>query len=409
MKILLINHYAGSKEYGMEYRPYYLSREWVRMGHEVKIVAASYSHLRIKQPDLKGQSVLEEEIEGISYRWLKTPSYKGNGLARIRNMLCFLRRLWFQSKELAEDYKPDVVICSSTYPLDIFLGRRISFMSQAKLVFEVHDLWPLSPQELGNMPAWHPFIAVMQLAENYAYKYSDKVVSILPKAKSYMREHGMAEGKFVHIPNGIDVLEWEAQHEKLPEIHSLSLEDLRQKGKTLIGYAGAIGIANALDAFVETGLLIRNLPIALVIVGDGPEKERLQEKVENLGLDNVVILPRIPKSAVPAFLKEMDALFFSLKDSPLFRFGISPNKMMDYLMAGKPILQAVNAGNNMVKEASCGLHIEQNNPQEIFKTIQKFVKMGPSLRDIWGKNGKNYVLKHHNYAELANNFIEAIR
>ena len=177
MNILLINHYAGSPRDGMEYRPYYLAREWVRLGHRVLVVAASHAHVRAQQPLLAGRSRRNETIDGVEYSWLKTPPYSGNGVGRIRNMLAFLHGLYRQGRQLAQSFKPDLVIASSTYPMDIW---------PAQLVFEVHDLWPLSPMELGGLSRWHPFIMVVQAAEDYAYRRADVVVSMLPKVRAYM-------------------------------------------------------------------------------------------------------------------------------------------------------------------------------------------------------------------------------
>ena len=128
MNILLVNHYAGSPRHGMEYRPYYLAREWVRAGHRVRIVAASFSHVRSRQPELPpgGPSAFDETIDGIGYRWLRTPAYRGNGVGRVLNMLRFLTRLWRGSKDLAMAFRPDVVIASSTYPMDIWVARRLA-------------------------------------------------------------------------------------------------------------------------------------------------------------------------------------------------------------------------------------------------------------------------------------------
>ena len=207
MNILLINHYVGSPKYGMEYRPYYIAREWVKTGHNVTIVGASFSHLRSQNPVVQ-QSLTGEIVDGIHYEWIKTPSYEGNGIGRIRNMISFIIQLKFYLQKLMATRKFDVVIASSTYPLDIYPARMLKKKSGTKLVFEVHDLWPLSPKELGNIPAWHPYIMLMQKAENDAYRFCDKVVSILPCAKTHMVEHGLHPDKFVHIPNGISMDEW---------------------------------------------------------------------------------------------------------------------------------------------------------------------------------------------------------
>ena len=125
MKILLINHYAGSIYHGMEFRPYYLSKEWVKMGHEVVIVAASFSHLRQKNVDISTE-VREENIDGVRYLWLKTPEYNGNGLGRIRNMLAFIRKLYVHLPKITADFIPDAVIASSTYPLDSYPAKWIA-------------------------------------------------------------------------------------------------------------------------------------------------------------------------------------------------------------------------------------------------------------------------------------------
>ena len=105
MKILLINHYAGSIYHGMEFRPYYLSKEWVKMGHEVVIVAASFSHLRQKNIEMTAE-IKEENIDGIRYIWLKTPEYNGNGFGRIRNMLTFIRKLYSYLPKITADFIP---------------------------------------------------------------------------------------------------------------------------------------------------------------------------------------------------------------------------------------------------------------------------------------------------------------
>lgn len=149
MNILLVNHYAGSVYHGMEFRPYYLGLEWVKAGHNVTVVAADCSHLRSKKVKLT-DSLETENIDGINYVWLKTLDYTGNGVRRALNMASFVASLFRFSKRIISIAKPDVVIASSTYPADIFPSRYIANKSNAKLVFEIHDLWPLSPMELGK-------------------------------------------------------------------------------------------------------------------------------------------------------------------------------------------------------------------------------------------------------------------
>lgn len=131
MNILLINHYAGSPYHGMEYRPYYFAREWLKAGHTVTIVASSFSHLRFQQPKCES-SVTIKEIEDIQYIWLKTPEYRGNSFGRIHNMFSFAAQLRVKTLPIK---KPDIVIDSSTYPLTIYGANKIAGRYGAQLIF----------------------------------------------------------------------------------------------------------------------------------------------------------------------------------------------------------------------------------------------------------------------------------
>ena len=125
MNILLINHYAGSPKHGMEYRPYFLAKEWITMGHKVRVIAASESHLRQHNPSFTDKT-FSELIDGIEYIWLKTPTYKHNGIARVVNMLFFSMRLIFEKKRILNNFKPDIIIASSPQPFIIRGAKRLA-------------------------------------------------------------------------------------------------------------------------------------------------------------------------------------------------------------------------------------------------------------------------------------------
>src|SRR5438309_1545410 len=203
MNIILINHYAGSNRHGMEYRPYYLAREWVRLGHPVTRLAASSSHLRV-----------------------------------------------------------------------------------------------LSPR--------HPFIVSMQWAENFAYRKADRVVSLLPKAEAHMQSHGMDPRKFAYVPNGVEVSDWQSSVTPVPQAQSEILGSLRREGRFIVGYAGAHGAANGLEMLVEAAQLLRGRPVTVVLVGEGPCKQRLQQKALQLRLATTVFLAQVAKLLVTALLASMD-------------------------------------------------------------------------------------------------------
>ncbi len=409
MRILLINHYAGSTTHGMEYRPYYLAREWVRLGHKVKIVASSQSHVRTLQPKLNKQYRLDEVIDGVHYTWLDTPAYTGNGIRRLYNIATFIRRLYQERFNIAEIFEPDIVISSSTYPMDIWPARRIAKLVNAKLLFEVHDLWPLSLIELGRMSKWHPFVLLIQLAEGYAYFHSDIVVSMLPKARKHMESRGMAPHKLHIIPNGVNLDDWiTPNHETLPSNIHETLILTKNKGHKIIGYIGSHGIPNALDTLLDAAALMKNDPVLFVLVGNGHEKERLATRVKSEKLSNVKMFSPISKKLIPKFLSFIDIGYIGAPKSPLYRFGVSPNKIMDYMMAKVPIIYAIEAGNDYVAEASCGISIPAENCVSLVNGILQLLNISPSEIKKMGENGKKYVMSNLTYDVLAKKFIDVI-
>lgn len=389
----------------MEYRPYYLAQEWIRLGNKVRILAASHSHVRTHQPETT-KSIDTEILDGIQYHWYKTPSYIGNGFGRVKNMFAFTYSIWRNAAKITNEFKPDVVIASSTYPMDIWAAHRISKLANAKLVFEVHDLWPLSPMELGKMSKWHPFIMLMQQAENFAYRYADCVVSMLPKAKEHMESRGMKSSKFHYVPNGINIAEWE-NTAQLPIDVKLAIETIRQRGKPLIGYAGTHGLANALNTLLDAAKLAPQ-DFEIILVGKGQERDKLVARVQKEAINNVTLLPAIPKASIPAFLKTIDIAYIGWHRNPLYRFGISPNKLMDYMMAGKPIIHSVDAGNDPVAEAQCGFTIAPEDPVSISDAIIKLTQLPLTEQQAMGERGRRYILIEQTYPVLAQRFLDAI-
>jgi glycosyltransferase involved in cell wall biosynthesis len=408
MRILLINHYAGSVYHGMEFRPYYMSREWVKMGHNVTIVAASFSHLRQKNIDME-EPIKEEYIDGIRYVWLKTPAYHGNGIGRIKNMLSFLRKLYKFEKVINKDLDPDVVIASSTYPLDSYPANWIAKKHKAKFVFELHDLWPMSPMVLSNMSKWHPFIMVMQKAEDYWCKNADLVVSLLPDAYKHLVTRGMSMDKYVVIPNGISLDEWGYQEEDLPQEHINAINKLKGDGKFIVGYLGGHAVSNGLNFLLETADILReHSDIHFVLVGKGTEKDSLINRAPKMGLSNITFLQPVPKTSVPNLLTKMDVLVFGYVKTPLGKYGSSENKFFDYMMSCKPIIKSSDVSNDMIKEAKCGYSLPPGDIKGFADKILYMKSMDTQSLSQMGLNGREYVLKNFTYDKLAQKFIDVL-
>lgn len=407
MNILYIEHYAGSPEMGMEFRPYYLSREWVKMGHKATIIAGDYSHLRKKNPNVN-KDWETEIIDGIEYVWLKTGEYEGNGVARALTMERFVRKLWVHSSMIAKKWKPDVVIASSTYPLDTYPARSIAKKAKAKYVHEVHDMWPATLYEVGGMSKKHPFVIAMQIAENSAYKHCDKCVALLPYSKDYMVEHGLKPEKFVNIQNGIFEEEW-ANPEPIPEEHKKFFEE--NKEKFIVGYFGGHALSNALDKSLDVAKEIMrkgNNDIIFVFVGDGVEKKRLIERAKNESIINTYFLPPVSKKSVPNLVKHFNCSYITGMPSSLYRFGLCLNKMYDSMMAGIPIICAFDAPDTLVKMYDCGFQCNPNDVSGVVKSIERLKSLSLEQQRQLGNNGKDAVIDKFTYSKLADAFIQNI-
>ncbi len=404
MNLLYINHYAGTPVLGMEYRPYFLAREWVRAGHRVLMLAADFSHVRTRQPAAGAQT-----IDGIDYRWIATPRYQGNGVGRVLNIAAFLATVWRDTPRLLREFAPDAVIASSTYPMDIWPARRIARRAGAKLVHEVHDLWPLSPIELAGMSPRHPFIRLCQAAEDAACRDADVVVSMLPKVHAHLQARGLDLRKLVIVPNGIDPAEWRAEPAPLRDDVAAALAQARVGGRVVVGYAGSMGRPNALDTLLDAAALLRDEPFSVVLVGDGHERARLVQRSADLGLAQVHWLPPIPKAQIPAFLQALDIAWIGWQRVPIYRFGIAPNKLMDYMMAGCAVLHAVQAGNDPVAEAGCGLTVAPESPAASADGLRRLASMPADGRRAMGERGRAFVQAHHTYPVLAQRFLQALQ
>ena len=409
MNIVLMNHYAGSPSHGMEFRPYYLAREWEKLGHSVQVLAASRSHVRSRQPELTNHR-LNQEIDGVKYSWYATPSYRGNGVGRLINIAIFLLRVWLDTPRIVREFRPEIVIASSTYPLDIWVARRMARLAGAILVYEIHDLWPLSPIETAGMSKWHPFAILCQKAENFAYRSSDLVVSILPKVHEHVVAHGLSLNRLAIVSNGISPDDWVEQvveKTSLREDLETILIDAKKAGEIVVGYAGSMGLPNALDTLLDAVPRV-GAGVRFVLVGDGHERIRLQKRIGEENLTNVNILPPIKKTQIPTFLRRLDIAYIGWKHLSIYRFGIAPNKLMDYMMAECAVLQSVEAGNDPVVEAGCGLTVAPEDPDAVARGILELAALSAAERAAMGARGRAFVQANHTYPVLARQFLTEV-
>jgi len=398
--ILIINEYAGSLKNGMTFRHYYLAKEFIKQEYKTTIVTASYSHFLKEFPDMENKTYKKEDIDGVKYIWIKVVKYsKSFDRKRVFKWFEFMTKLFFLDKHL--DDKPDVILCSPTAPFSILPAYYLSKKYNAKLIFEVRDIWPLTLVELGGISKKNPLIKLMSWFEKFALKKSDIVVSNLQNYGSHIKDLGI-DKKAHLVSNGINLDEMK-DIEPLPK----EVENKIPKEKFIVGYTGKLGVSNAIDYLIDTARLLKDSKeVYFVIVGDGQEKDKL--KLQAKGLDNIIFINSIPKSQVQSMLNLFDVCFIGWRNEDIYKYGVSPNKLFDYMYASKPIIHSINTIDDIVSLYNCGVSVEAESSLAIQEAIKKLLKMDKSVRIFLGKNGKNAVLENFTYSKLAKKYINII-
>ena len=395
--IWIINQTAGKIDSGWGERHYYLSNYWVKNGYNVNIISGSHNHLFNNQPKIEKRKwfTYEEVDKQIQFCWVKIPFYNGGFKKFYSNFIYTLKLFFLSIKKLG---KPDVIIVSSMpiFPIlnGLFFKRKFK---NARLIIEIRDLWPLTPIHLKGYSKNHPFIKVLRWFEKIAYVKSDKIVSLLPNASKYITKISKDKSKFNYIPNGIN--ESLVGNEALPQ----NIINLIPKDKFIVGYAGTIGFANAMEYLIEASLNIKENNIHFVIVGDGSLKKSYQNRVKNS--KNITFINKIKKTQVQNILKHFDVCYLGRYKSPLYSHGVSYNKYFDYMLAKKPILESSELIRDQVELSGCGIIVPPENKESIISGILKLYKMDKFELETLGNRGYAFVKKYHDYDYLSKLYI----
>lgn len=392
MKIWLINHYATPPDYGSSTRHYVLAKELRKHGHEVTIIASQFHHLTNSEPSNQASKFKTWQDDYVKFLLLPTPKYSDNGLGRLWNMLFFAYKALRLPKHYAE--RPDIIIGSSVHPFAAWAAERLAADFQVPFCFEVRDLWPQTLIDMQAIGKRHPLTILLHQLERYLYQKAQRIITLLPFAYEYICALGIPKEKIEYIPNGIDL-------NLFPESQPVTLED---KERFTVMYLGAHGPANHLETVVEAAAEMSQNPATRSVhwrlIGQGPDKERLKHKVKQLNLNNIVLEDSIPKNAVPKVATQADAFIFHLRGVDVFKFGISPNKLFDYLACQRPIVFACAARNNPVEEAGAGITVPPEDPQAMAAAVRQLSKMTPEERGRMGQRGRKYVEENHSYQYL---------
>lgn len=401
------HHYAGAPSLGMSYRPYYFTQAFNQAGHQAYVIGASHHHLK-KASEPQREAIKKQIIEDVPFILLKTRAYRENGLSRLMNMFQYaLKFRTHKNKLIKLTGKPDVIIVSSAHPFHFKTLERLAKKHGAKLIFEVRDLWPLSLIQLAKLHPLHPLSCWIASIEKYAYKHADAVVSLLDKALPYMQGRGLSPERFHVIPNGTNPGMFSLP-EKLPEATVDCIQAVKRTGAFLVGYAGALGEPNALKYLLSAMKILADKQhnIHLFLLGEGALKADLEAYASQESLANITFFNAISKHEVPGFLSQMDVLYLGWNAVDLYQYGVSPNKIFDYMMSEKPIVESGGAPDSMVRRLGCGVRCDAANPHAIAEIILQMNELSDAQRLAMGARGKQAVELKYDYQVLADDYLK---
>jgi len=381
-------------------RGYMLLRELANSGYKCLIFASDASEYS-SVPDIR-TCYHEEIIEGLSFWWVRTFKYAGaKSFKRILSWLHFEWRLFRMPKAALP--VPDAVIISSLSILTIFNGFLLRKKFGCKLIFEIRDIWPLTLTEEGGFKHFNPFIVGLSVVEKLGYKYSDVVVGTMPNLGEHVAEVLGYEREVSCVPMGLDV-------DRVHDVLCLPADYKKNyfpDEKFLVVHAGSIGITNALEAFLLCAESLSNIPeIQFLIVGDGYLKAEYQERYSHLA--NLIFAPKVPRKMVQSVLKECDLLYFSVPESEVWKYGQSLNKVIDYMLSGKPIVASYTGYESMINEAQSGSFVPAGDVASLRKEIIRYFEMPKVNRDQIGLRGKEWVLSNRDYKSLAASYARLL-
>ncbi len=390
--VWILNHYAQEPGGAGGTRHFSLGRHLPGNGWKASVIAASTEHPTGRQRLANGENFRVDIHDGVPFLWLRTPPYAGNGTDRIRNMLAYTRAV-LKNENLSRLDPPDVIIGSSVHPLAAWAGRRLARRYGVPFIFEVRDLWPQTLIDMGRLTSRHPLAVGLRWLETSLYKSADRIIVLLPKAGDYIEPLGIPRDKIIWIPNGAD-LDLFVPREAPGPSDTFTLM-----------YFGAHGGANGLETVLQAMQIVGGDPannrIVLRLIGDGPLKPSLITIARELELKNVRFEEPVPKNRIPEVAAEADAFVFNLIDAPVFRYGISSNKLFDFMAAQRPVLFCSASANNPIAETGAGITVPPGNPEALAAAIVEMASLPAARRREMGEAGRRYLENSHSMNLLA--------
>lgn len=407
-KVWILNHYAGTPSITSGLRHYCLAKYLIREGYQTTVFAASTIHNTERNLITDNHKYITDNSEGVPFVYIKTRNYKGNGLKRILNMFDYYRGLFKVTKKFE---KPDIIFASSVHPLTLVAGQKIAKKLGVPCICEVRDLWPESFVAYGIMKKSNPTLNLLYMAEKWIYKKADKLVFTMEGGKDYIIEKGWNKenggpiglDKVYHLNNGVDLEDFANNKEN----YVLNDGDLEDDGIFKVVYTGSIRLTNNIDILVEAAKkiwLLGEHKIKFIIYGDGDLLQELISRTKSENISNIIFKGRVNKKYIPYILSKSNLNILDIYNSDLFRFGISPNKLFDYLASGKPILSGLVCNYDIIEQNQCGTTLKVISAEEVANKVIEYSHMN-KLELAQLENNALLSAEKYDFSNLTNKLI----
>lgn len=395
-EIWIIHPNAFTPDMSGPTRAYDLAKELLTDGFNVRVISSSFHYQTYKELKDYGKrkKYLNEEINSVKFTWIKTFPYKSNGYRRFLNWLDLSKKIYTLNKYSTS--KPSLIIGSSPNPFAALSSFYLANKLNIPFIFEFRDIWPDTLTEVFGLSSTHPLVLISAWIIKKLYKKSDHIISTLPLGHSKVLEQAPSRNKkdITWIPNGVNTnkfLEPVKTNLTIPK----QFKYLKDENKFHVIYAGSLGNAYNLMNLIKAARLLENKisEIHITIIGNGAKKEKMKEYISKYSINNVSFKQPIEKRALPTVLDTADLLYASMKEAAVFRYGVSMNKLQEYLLLGKPVVFACEiCGNNPIAISGAGKVANSSDASSISKAIYELYQLNGKERKIMGKKGKEYVL-----------------
>lgn len=367
MDIWLINHYAVPPKYYPLARPTNFAKYLMAMGHTVTIFAASTVHNSNMNLITDGAPWRDEVVDGVHYVYIRCMDYQGNGLKRIYNICEFAWKLPGVCRKFP---RPDAIVATSMPPTSCAIGIHLARKYGCRGVAEIADLWPESIVAYGIAGPRNPAVLALRRLEKWIYEKADDVVFTCEGGYDYIVEQGW-EGKIprakVHyINNGVDLAAFDENRAR----YTVQDPDLEDPSVFKVIYTGSIRKVNHLGLLLNAAKEVTDLRVKFLIWGDGDQRAALEQRVREEEISNVVFKGKVEKKYIPSIVSRADINLAHNDPSPLFRFGISFNKLFDYLAAGKPVLCDFPCPYNPAIQCGAGISVDAPSSGKIAAAVE---------------------------------------